>query len=601
MDQSFENQLKTILQQWSKALLRCQIKTDQNKGGLICPACSRIHGRSIDALHAFLWSYGNKRNKKYLTAAKMLFDWTEKHVSNYDGSYDNDVNISKWKGITVFNLITLVLTIKNFKSFLPEKILKKWRKRTQKAADYIYNNFSIKTGNINYPIAAAYALLLCGKEFKNSDYLSKADQLANESLSFFSQNNLLFGEGRPQRKKTQKGCLPIDIAYNLHESLPYLILYAIESRNELIFKKAYIGLIEHKNFILPDGAVDDSWCTRNFKWSYWGSRTADSAIPVLCILSYLRAPFDDVIKNMLDILKESTYNGLLSGGPDYKKINEPICIHHTLCQSKSLVTYWAIKQSWKDSSFLRRWIENIKINDIPEGVLYYKEAETYILKNKYWRASLTAYDWEYIKGGHPSGGALSLLWHYKWGLVNAAGSNTELLIESYNSQTYGRTPFFCISPRLEFSEGKNKFLSIDDTRGSVKLIYNDRNKTVFRTSGDIINIKNKIFKNPVNWKIDYVFKMDRLSIIIYIKNSDKKSNLLADFIFPVRFNESDVVLEAKNQILIERRELKFMINYNAGKQIHFGPVFNYSPGILVHIFKFCIGNNRKIKIDLRFS
>lgn len=31
----------------------------------------------------------------------------------------------------------------------------------------------------------------------------------------------------------------------------------------------------HLEFMLPDGAWDNSWGTRSFKWTYWGGRTSD--------------------------------------------------------------------------------------------------------------------------------------------------------------------------------------------------------------------------------------------------------------------------------------------------------------------------------------
>ena len=39
------------------------------------------------------------------------------------------------------------------------------------------------------------------------------------------------------------------------------------------------SLRAHLEFMLPDGAWDNSWGTRNYKWTYWGSRTSDGTVP----------------------------------------------------------------------------------------------------------------------------------------------------------------------------------------------------------------------------------------------------------------------------------------------------------------------------------
>ena len=35
----------------------------------------------------------------------------------------------------------------------------------------------------------------------------------------------------------------------------------------------------HMEFMLPDGGWDNSWGTRNYKWTWWGSRTSDGCQP----------------------------------------------------------------------------------------------------------------------------------------------------------------------------------------------------------------------------------------------------------------------------------------------------------------------------------
>lgn len=67
----------------------------------------------------------------------------------------------------------------------------------------------------------------------------------------------------------------MDIGYNVEESLPALLQYALLEQDEEIRVLAVKAMRVHLEFMLLDGAWDNSFGTRNYKWSYWGSRTSD--------------------------------------------------------------------------------------------------------------------------------------------------------------------------------------------------------------------------------------------------------------------------------------------------------------------------------------
>lgn len=69
------------------------------------------------------------------------------------------------------------------------------------------------------------------------------------------------------------------------------------------------------------------------------------------------------------------------------------------------------------------------------GVKFFKDIRTWLLSQGDWRATFTGYDAEYkVKGTHPMGGALSLLWHAQAGPIFAATMNRYKLIEAPNMQ-----------------------------------------------------------------------------------------------------------------------------------------------------------------------
>lgn len=97
--------------------------------------------------------------------------------------------------------------------------------------------------------------------------------------------------------------------------MPSLVLYGLHTGDTTVLDAVKESLDAHLEFMLPDGGWDNSWGTRSFKWTYWGSRTSDG-----CQAGYgLMADWNPLyykaaVQNTL-LLKQCTENGLLHGGP----------------------------------------------------------------------------------------------------------------------------------------------------------------------------------------------------------------------------------------------------------------------------------------------
>src|SRR5258708_21198080 len=104
------NLYSELLKTWCDGLVAHQITAVRDPallGGIICPACALIHGRCGDAVYPLLHVAHGTGDEKYLRAALLVHDWSERTVSRPDGSWVNDVTLSSWKGTTVFHAIAL--------------------------------------------------------------------------------------------------------------------------------------------------------------------------------------------------------------------------------------------------------------------------------------------------------------------------------------------------------------------------------------------------------------------------------------------------------------------------------------------------------------
>ena len=448
-----------LLQTWCDGLLAHQETSIQNPplhGALLCPACALIHGRCGDAVYPLLHMAHTTGNEKYLRSALLVHDWSEQQVSRADGSWINDVTLSSWQGITVFHAIALAEALHHHGSILDATTRQRWTDRLARAAKFLDGFITIETGNINYPITATFCFALCAQVLGEPHYLDRARTLAHTALDYFTPNNLLFGEGHPQTGLSPKRCRPVDLGYNVEESLPSLAQYALLTNDKAVLDQTIAALRTHMEFMLPDGAWDNSWGSRNYKWSWWGSRTSDGCHPAYVLLAPHEPRFLEVAHRNLELMALCTHNGLLYGGPDYFAHGDLPCIHHTFTHAKSLATVL-------DSAASLEPVPRLTLpREEAYGLKTYPEIDTHLAAIGDWRATVTCYDWEYVEdvqpghggaagGGHASGGALSLLYHRDLGPLLAASMTKYQMIEISNQQAFRDAPHMPLTPRIEYA------------------------------------------------------------------------------------------------------------------------------------------------------
>ena len=107
-DDSLRSEADKLLTEWMDAFLayQCTYSDSALDGGVLCPACARMHGRIGDAVLLLMYLAEKTGNQKYLLGAKRLMAWME-NVHRPDGSWMNDVHVSDWNGTTVFAAIAL--------------------------------------------------------------------------------------------------------------------------------------------------------------------------------------------------------------------------------------------------------------------------------------------------------------------------------------------------------------------------------------------------------------------------------------------------------------------------------------------------------------
>jgi hypothetical protein len=496
--QSSEERLYAeTLRAWCDGLLARQVTEMRDPafhGGLLCPSCAFIHGRCGDAVYPLLRMAHTTGEAKYLRAAMLVHEWSQAQVSRADGSWINDVTLSTWQGITVFHTIALAEALEHHGEVLDAATRAQWKDRLAAAAKFLDGFITIETGNVNYPVTATLAFQLCGQVLSEAHYFDRARALAHQVMGQFTPDGFLVGEGHPLIGASPKGCRPVDMGYNVEESLPSLALYSLLADDKPVQQHVVAAMKTHMEFMLPDGAWDNSFGTRNYKWSWWGSRTSDGCHPGFVLMSKFDPRFREVARRNLELMAACTHEGLLYGGPDFFAHGDLPCIHHTFTHAKALATVLdrgtfetepaARPKLTRDEAYMLRGFSTVGTNLAAIGP---------------WRATVTEYDWEYsehvqpgagnLGGGHVSGGALSLLYHMQLGPILTASMTEYLMVEIANQQQFREGPHRSLTPRLEYVDGET-YTNLNDLKAA--LTANQSNsEIVFDAQGRMLTASRK--------------------------------------------------------------------------------------------------------------
>jgi hypothetical protein len=580
-DASFDELSRDLLRDWCDGMLKVQILNPADKtrhGALNCPACGIIHGRCMDAVYPFLHMAKVTGQTKYLEAGIAVFEWAA-NVSHDDGSWTVIADPKSWKGITVFGAIALAEALDRHGDLLDATTRQRWHERLGQAADYIHKTFTkLDFSNVNYGCTGIFAFSLLGRVLDRPAYFERGRQLAATLKDFITQpNGLLFGEGKPATQTSPRGCRPVDLGYNVEESLVALAL-AAKATGDADLKATVIRLLKaHLEFMLPDGGWDNSWGTRHAKWTYWGSRTSDGCQPGFALFAEDHPAFATAVVENTRLYRRCTADGLLHGGPHLASHGVKPCVHHTFTHAKALAAL-------RDHGDLARRIHTTAPlpRAVADGVREYPETATWLAARGPWRATVTATDWIYNKQvQQPTGGALSMLWHQRVGPLLAGSMAEYYLIEAYNMQTHPDPVDRPLTPRVELLQDDTWFTQLFDL--AAKVVPSDRDGVIrFEISGRLLDRERR---EPARGKPGFslVYQFDSGTLLIAAQapgagSGEDRPRLVLPIISPTG---ETVNQTAPNRIEIHKPQGKLVIEANAPLQIEKTPrsrIFNLVPG-----------------------
>ncbi|MEM9888312.1 MAG: hypothetical protein AAF849_20630 [Bacteroidota bacterium] len=597
-----DSKVFNLLKTWCDRMLELQIWEVPHPsayGGILSPADARIRGRVWEALYPMMCLYRRTGEERYLRSARGLQKWS-KNVLIYNGAYMNEPYTNEWLGTTVFGMIALGMAVKFHGDLLSDKERAEWLKPMPAATEWIEEHltFELKRSNINYPMSAILALHLAGTLLEEEKWIKRAAYEAELAYEFFSSpNELIVGEGNPWLQKSPRNCYHIDLGYNVEESLPNLLFYALESKNEKLKAQVYGSAEQHLKFLLPDGGWDNSWGTRRDKWTYWGSRTSDGSYPLYAHFAEKNEDFANAAALNLKLLEACTYEGFLTGGPDYEEAGIAVSLHHTFCHAKALA--FAIDYEMP----LEIEAKGTVPREREKGLIKVPEINAYRLQHEPWTATFTFNDALYKANATASGGVLSVLYLKNWGML--LGSSTEVYHRYERDNMHPARVLEnlgVLTPQLYAYQDEKIYRQAFDFQAEMEEISRKDTALKFKVKGQLCAEYGKRQKESPAFEMEYEFLADQMRIRYRILSWEEGMN--AVFSCPILANKSVKVkaMDGQNIELIKdekriniRSDVAFE-NLNTEQRI-----FHFSPGFLALPLKINWSGSGWQEIEIRLS
>jgi len=459
---NLKDELLKTLYDLCNALLKLQI-TEQNSpdyGAIFDPACNVFHTRAGEAVFPFAVAWKHSRRPDFLQASTALGNWLISQ-QQYGGFWYETPD--DWTGTTADQLLMLALAYPLLKDKLSKQERTNWRDAIRKAADYLAAVMGQDFAHCNYWATTAASLAAAHRIISNRYYLEKAQDLAQLVIAKINYDGFIEGEG-DKIEGIQYG---VDLGYNMDMSIWGLALYARLASDTAAWEAARRALETHHYFVYPDGAIDNSWGTRSYKWTIYGSKTADGCQVSFSLFANENPVYYTAALRNLSCLRNCMRDGLVGYGPWYWDIyGTPPCIYPTFARAKNIALSLELGHVHEES------LPPLPA-DKTDWFKWFHSVSVVVVRTKGLMATVTAYNHrgnapaeKTRYSNHPTGGSISALWADSYGWLQISSQSRYRPWEEQHMPEISES-LKPLTPRIEFYDGPIWYTNLHEFSGQI--------------------------------------------------------------------------------------------------------------------------------------
>lgn len=552
-DRTLQNNL-AVLYEMCAPLIGAQIADaeEENFGAIQCRCCNALHTRAAEAVYPLAAAYKHSGKEKYRSAALALGDWL---VSQQIILWEKQQGFwyetpGRWNGPTTFQLLSLVAAYPILKQHLSAESQEKWELAITRAANWSVSGMSESFANINYLATTSASLVFADEVVGKPEYLAKAKELAHIVINKINEDGFLVGEGHCEQGQRYG----TDLAYNLDMSLGALALYSLLTKDDVVKDATVKALQTHLYFMYPEGSVDDSWGSRSYKWTTYGSKTAHGCQMAFAPLSGEDPRFETAAQLNLIYLGKMMKDGWVGYGPH--SWNNPAffpCIYPTFTRATNLafaIEYgnYEVTTSSPIPSQKKNWFA------------FFPTINVALVRTENLMATITANPYNYgdkhkRERTIPTGGCISNLWSKGYGFLQTSSQTVYERREKMHMPI--EEALLPLTARIECYEDENYYTNLYETNCKISI---ENESDAIAEVGCKGELKSRDFQTcGIEYSLTYKFFADKVVKRLRLHSSSPKKVTVVEPIVKnrgVKFIQKDA-----RTILIKAKEktLKFKI------------------------------------------
>ena len=462
------------------ALVRLQVTKpgDPSRGALECPGCGVYHTRAAEAVYPLAMAFQKTRDEKYRESARFLAEWLFRQQQPDGSCLETPWT---WTGTTADQLLMLAEAFPIISPGLPAAEESRWKESIRRAADYLVKVMDPGFASINYCPTTAAALMVTHAIIPDPAYVRKAGRLAHQVLAKMDDAGFIQGEAA-RAHGVKYG---VDLGYEMDMSLWGLGLYAKLNGDTTVDHAVSRSLAKNLPFVYPNGAVDGSWGSRCYKWTTYGSKTADGCQILFGLYGDADPRYITAAMRNLEYLRSMISGGMLGNGPGHwSMFPEQTCIYPTFARAKNLAltVRYAVQQSSQTPPLP---------SDRPGWLRVYPTVNVAVARSANFMMTASAYSYRdpsRTNGGqynqHPTGGSVCNLWAAGAGFLTTSSQTRYVRGESIHMPVIADSAI-CLTPRIEYCDSLGYFTNLYEFEGRMTARAAAESVAVITTSGEM--------------------------------------------------------------------------------------------------------------------